>query len=104
MENEIKLIRGDTAFFNIEIVNEVGEVYELQETDKLVFTVKASVYDEDVLIQKDIRRNIIIDHDDTKNLSYGDYVYDVQLTKENGEVSTVIPPTKFSILEEVNYD
>ena len=104
MENEIKLIRGDTAYFNVEIRDEYNEIYDLQDTDKLVFTVKASVYDEDVLIQKDIRRNITIDHDDTKNLSYGDYVYDIQLTKDNGEVNTVIPPTKFSVLEEVNYD
>ena len=47
---------------------------------------------------------IRISPDDTKNLEYGQYVYDVQVTMANGDVATVIPPTTFNILEEVNFE
>ena len=47
---------------------------------------------------------IKISPDDTKNLDYGQYFYDVQVTMANGDVATVIPPTAFNILEEVNFE
>lgn len=73
--NEIKMIRGDTARFEIEILNQNEEPYSLQEGDKLVFTVKKNVSTRCIALQKQITgETFTITHDDTKNMAYGDYV------------------------------
>lgn len=103
--NDIKMIRGDTARFEIEILNQNEEPYSLQEGDKLVFTVKKNVSTRCVALQKQITgETFTITHDDTKNMAYGEYVYDVQLTQANGDVTTVIPPSSFYLDKEVNFD
>lgn len=103
--NDISLIRGDTLKLQIELTNELGEPYEVKEDDSLVFTVKKSTLAVDVLMQKKITAGIIlITHEDTKDFAYGTYKYDVQLTQSNGDVTTVIPPSNFIIMEEVNFD
>ena len=38
--NDIKIIRGDTSRFEVEVLDQTGETYTLHEDDKLVFTVK----------------------------------------------------------------
>lgn len=103
--NDITLTRGDTLHLQITLTDQEGEVYTLQDGDTLVFTVKKNTSSDVVLIQKNIlNSNITISHEDTKNMAYGTYMYDVQLTQANGDVTTVIKPSKFKITEEVNYD
>lgn len=103
--NDISLTRGDTLHLQITLTDQEGEVYTLQDGDALVFTVKKNTSSDVVLIQKNIlNSDITISHEDTKNMSYGTYVYDVQLTQANGDVTTVIKPSKFIITEEVNFD
>ena len=38
---------------------------------------------------------------DTQTLEFGTYVYDIQLTKANGDVDTFITASKFKITAEV---
>lgn len=103
--SDINLTRGDTLTLEVTITDGNNEPYELQDGDKLTFTVKKSVFTEEILIQKEIVDGIFtISHDDTKDLSYGKYKYDVQLNCANGDVFTVIKPSNLNILEEVNYD
>lgn len=103
--NDIKIIRGDTSRFEVDIFNQNNEPYELQEGDKLVFTVKKNVSTKCIALQKQITgATFTITHDDTKNMAYGKYVYDVQLTQANGDVTTVIPPSLFYLDAEVNFD
>lgn len=103
--NIISLTRGDSAFLNVEITNDEGETYELEHGDVCEFTVKKYTSSENVLIQKEVLNGEIrISPDDTKNLEYGQYVYDVQVTMANGDVATVIPPTPINICEEVNFE
>lgn len=103
--NEIKFIRGDTQVFSLNITDGDGLPYELQPTDKLVLTVKRSIYNTDTVLQKTIDASMLIkfEHEDTKSISFGEYVYDVQLT-QGDIVTTVIPPTPFILEGEVNYD
>ena len=103
--NEIRFIRGDTQVFSLNIMDEDGLPYELQPTDKLVLTVKRSIYNTDIILQKVIDASMLIkfEHEDTEGLSFGEYVYDVQLT-QGDIVTTVIPPTPFILEGEVNYD
>ena len=42
-----------------------------------------------------------IEPEDTKFLSFGKYLYDVELTTASGDVYTVIVPTTFEVLKEV---
>ena len=103
--NDIRFIRGDTQVFSLNIMYEDGLPYELQPTDKLVLTVKRSIYNTDIILQKVIDASMLIkfEHEDTEGLSFGEYVYDVQLT-QGDIVTTVIPPTPFILEGEVNYD
>lgn len=104
-DGTIHLTRGDTARLNIEIVNEAtDDLYEVLSGDTLKLTVKRAITDSVPKIQKIITGSSMfhITPEDTKDLSFGKYVYDVELTFENGDVYTVIPPTTFELLKEVS--
>lgn len=103
--NVIKITRGDSAIFKVNVISQRGGgIYPLKSTDKLVFTVKKSTKSPVPLIQKElINSEIILEPLDTSMLDYGDYVYDVQLTTHKGMVDTIIPPSKFKVLEEVTF-
>ncbi|OUP60089.1 hypothetical protein B5F14_06640 [Faecalitalea cylindroides] len=102
--NDIELIRGDTLILDLSITDMDGEAYELQPDDECLFTVKKNVYKKDPVIQKRITGSSFqIEPKDTESLSFGSYVYDVQLTLVSGEVHTIIPPSAFKVLEEVTW-
>lgn len=104
--NEVSLTRGDSADLHVIIYDLEGNVYELQTGDTLTFTMKYNCITEDIIIQKDITEDstIHIHPEDTNGLNYGTYWFDVQLTKEDGKVYTVIDPHKFNITKEVTFD
>lgn len=102
----IKLTRGDTAYFEVEIKNEIDgkiKIYEVQEGDKLYFTVKKSYTDTVPVIQKVVHGgNVVhIEPEDTEGLDFGSNKYDVQLNTKDGDVYTVIGPAEFELLKEV---
>lgn len=101
------IVRGDSADFDIylPILDDKGEIigeYTLQEGDTLLFTVKKNTRTTDILIQKS-GQHISLEPTDTKDLSYGNYVYDAELTYASGFVDTVILPSPFVITEEVTF-
>lgn len=100
--NVIRLTRGDYAMFSISILDADGEPYEMQEGDVVRFTVKKNTKSSDPLIQK-TGTVIEILHDDTKNLKYGTYKYDCELTHANGQPDTFIEPTDFELTPEVTW-
>lgn len=104
--NSIRLTRGDTAWFSITVHNPIlNEEYEVGENDTLTLTVKKRATDLEPLVQKTIvYENIFhLEPEDTSDLAFGKYQYDVQITTGNGDVYTIIPPTSFEILKEVTY-
>lgn len=102
--NTIHLTRGDSAVLLLKIRKNDDTEYELQAGDSVLFTVKNSVYDTAVIIQKKLIDGVIkLNPDDTKNLQYGTYYYDVELTQSDGFVATVIGPQKLIIEPEVTY-
>lgn len=111
-DNVMMLTRGDSAYFEIGITDGNGKPIELKETDKVYFTVKKSTSDEEVLFQK-VGTAVSINPEDTRGLEYGGYVYDIQVTFENGDVDTIIAPEigymntdvpNFIITKEVNFE
>lgn len=102
--NTITMTRGDTAVLKLDIINEQGIPYVPTDSDVVLFTLKRNVMEKDVIFQKSmVDGKIIIHPQDTSHLDYGSYFYDVELTKENGFVATVIPPHRLVIAEEVTW-
>ena len=103
---EIQLTRGDTA--RLTAFPTVGEgeekkPYIVQEDDVLTFTVKKNYGDNEPIIEKKITGSTMFyfEPKDTKELAFGKYKYDVQLTLPNGENYTFIDKKDFIITEEV---
>ena len=103
--NIIEMTRGDTVRLTVNLIDTEGLPYTLQDGEKLEFTVKDNPYTEEVLIQKEvIGGKVVIENIDTRYLVYKDYIYDVQLTKLNGDIVTVVKPDVFRVTKEVNFN
>ena len=53
---------------------------------------------------EDGNANIEITPNDTKDIPFKTYVYDIQLNRVDGTVNTIIPPSNFTIGGEVTYE
>ena len=93
-KNHIIMTRGDTAAFKISIdYLNTGEPYEPEEGDIIRFTLKKYLSDRSALLIKDISIDTMLlnlDPEDTSELSFGRYYYDIQLIKLNGKTDTFI--------------
>ena len=71
----------------------------------LTLTIKKSTTDSAALVSKDADAESVFTFapTDTEGLAFGEYKYDVQLTTAQDEVYTVIPVSKFVLLEEVTW-
>lgn len=100
---EIKLTRGDTARLTINIADDEGEPYSIQNGDVLTLSVKKNITDAETVLKKTITSGATfhIEPKDTAGLDFGRYKYDVQLTMAGGDVYTVIAPSVFELLTEV---
>jgi hypothetical protein len=98
-EKDISIIRGDTEglFFTL---TSKGNVPIMGITEEIYWTMKKSYKASEAILQKkwsdgDIlftangQGQIILEHDDTAQLPYGTYVYDIQF-KSKDYVCTVI--------------
>lgn len=106
----ISMIRGDSEVIKVSCRNESGVDFPFTEGDIVYFTVKGSVYTEEKILQKIVTEFtegvalITIFPKDTRELKPGIYYYDIQLNRANGQVKTIIPPSKFTINAEVTYE
>lgn len=105
-KNAITLTRGDTFKAKVTITDREGNPYDPQEGDTVRFAAKKNYTDPDteVLILKDIPIETLIlklEPEDTKDLDFGNYVYDIQLTRANGDVDTFIAKASLMLTEEV---
>lgn len=81
-----------------------GEAYEMREGDRIDFGVKRNYTDRECLIQKTFTTNpfiLALDPEDTKNLDFGDYVWDMQFVAANGYTETFVKKKTFTVTEEV---
>lgn len=101
--NNIRLVRGDYFPCYITMTKD-GEPFE-PSIGSLRFAVKKKYTDSDekVLILKTIPLNTLLlelESEDTKGLKFGEYVYDIEYTDQNGRPDTFIR-AKFILTEEV---
>lgn len=105
-DSTIQLTRGDSAILSVDVKDETtGEPYHLNPDDTLRLTIKRKVTDEDFVIQKVLNGSTVfkMEPSDTEGLNFGPYLYDVELTTSDGDVYTVIVPSKFELLKEVTW-
>lgn len=99
---KIALTRGDTLRMQVDIY--VGdELYTPTANDSVRFAMKQNFTSNKVLIYKTIPTDTMILHlvpNDTKKFAFGKYVYDIEITFENGDVDTFISG-EFELLPEV---
>ena len=105
----ISLVRGDSASFDVPLVNVDDEGHETpytpQQGDQLRFALsdKYGVSREEVLILKQIPMNTLIlklEPEDTKPLKFKKYHYDIEFTDSSGDVTTVLE-ADFEVAKEV---
>lgn len=106
----IKMIRGDTESIRVAVEKDGGVKLDLVKGDVIYFTVKENYYSEDRKIQKVISEFengealITIHPEDTRQLKPGNYVYDIQLNRSNGQVKTIVPKSNFRIEADVTHE
>ena len=94
--SKIILTRGDSAHISVPITRIDGDnisPYEIQPSDHLRFTAKKSYSDHlpALQIEADSRGQFKISPQDTKELEFGTYVYDIELETSEGDIYTVVP-------------
>lgn len=117
-ENKITLTRGDTARATVAIMEKAGECdlvpYVPQEGDVITFAVKRNEYigvrythlkDAEPLIKKTVpidTMTLELTPEDTKDLGFGTYLYDIEITMADGTVDTFIEDALLDITTEVH--
>lgn len=106
----MSMVRGDSEVIVISCTDTGGNKIDFLDGDKVYLTIKESINTEEKILQKiqTVFENgdavINIDPDDTKNVKYKTYVYDVQIIRASGKVTTIIPQSDFSVMGEVTYE
>lgn len=101
----ITLTRGDTFSALITITDTEDRPYTPVVGDSIRFAMKSDYDDATPLLIKEIPIDTMIltlEPGDTKNLAFGKYVYDIELTKATGEVDTFITKAVLRLTEEVH--
>ena len=103
-DNNIFITRGDTALFNIEMLDADDEPYTMAADESIIFTVKRMYEYGDIVIEKTSSiPQIALSSDDTNTLSFGSYKYDVYLyNSTTHEINTFIANKTFYVGEEVH--
>lgn len=103
VNNNISIIRGDSATITLTVTDAQGEPYAILPTDSVTMMVRRNPTAEAVLTKTFAGDTLTIAPADTSSLTAGSYVYDVQLVHQDGWTDTVIPVHQFVILPEVTY-
>lgn len=106
----IRMIRGDTEAINVNMQNIQGDVVPFEEGDTVYFTVKTSTVVTEKILQKvvttfvDGSAFIVLHPEETRELQERAYVYDIQVTRADGTVKTIIPPSQFVLMGDVTHE
>ena len=102
--NKISMTRGDTLKCKINVIGPDGQAYIPEEGDKILFAVKKASSDKECLFTVDVPYDTCLLHikpEDTKDLEFGTYKYDMSITLSNGDVHTFIEVTDLTLTEEI---
>ena len=97
--NTITMINGDSEYMIVSFFDADGELLPLVTGDTVYLTLKKNDTDEEPTLQKEIttfidgKAYIELLPEDTIDLR-GGYSYDIQITKADGQVITVVKPSQ----------
>ena len=99
---KITMTRGDTVKIAFPMTID-GEPYELQPGDVVRFAVNTPDHEAEPLISKVLDGyELTLEPEDTKDLEFATYNYDVQITFSGGEVATYIEKAKIKFVWEAD--
>lgn len=95
--------RGDDIYIQVNVYDSDGQPYVLREKDKLYFSAKAKATDKNYAIPpKELDIDVVhIAPEDTYDLAFGEYIYDVQMITAEGHKTTIIKPSPLIIEEAI---
>lgn len=108
---DIEFIRGDTKPLKFQIKDNLGNVIKMDDGEELIFTVKKNYNTKDFVLQKKLSDGditykdgyyyITLMHEETANLRYGTYVYDIQLM--SGDIVSTLILGTITLTQEVTH-
>ena len=107
---EITMVRGDTLKLTLNnILLSDGSEYVLSDSDIIYLDVKRYATDKTAIIRKSVTKADYIDGGlqfiflpaDTVDLSIAEYWFDVRLFVDDDNVYTIIPQSKFRIVQNI---
>lgn len=100
---DLEFTRGDTKVFKFKLHDKNKEPLVLTSTDKIYLTAKKDPNSNEILFQKTIGNGIelkedgfyyvTINPDDTNQLPFGSFGYDIQIKTGTGKVITIMVAT-----------
>ena len=100
--HKIILTKGDNAEIEVQIKDAYGEDRGVYADDVLTLTVRKTVDAPVASITKTAIDGVFsFTPEDTSNLPFGSYVYDVELKTFTGKIYTIIPKSYFVLKEEI---
>ncbi|MBQ3456623.1 MAG: hypothetical protein IJG36_09305 [Synergistaceae bacterium] len=97
---KIHLTRGDTAYISVSLKDNNGNDYIPAEGDKLYFRLKKNIYKDSQILEKEISAETSVLElipEDTEQLEFGTYCYEIELVTAKGEHFTVIENASFTV-------
>lgn len=112
IEQNIKLTRGDTGLYVVDLIDMNDNRVDFGKNIEMYFTVKNNFKSTPVMFQKSIGNGITysqedemyhlrVDPIDTNDFSYGVYVYDIEVKKNNDRFT--VAKGKFILDYEVTF-
>ena len=109
---DLEFTRGDTKVFKFKLTDKNGELLTLTPADKIYLTVKKDTNSKAVIFQKRIGNGIELKEDgyyyvtiypdDTNELPYGQYGYDLEIKTGTGIVKNLVVGT-ITLTEEYTF-
>lgn len=103
--NKITLTRGDTCRIKLSLKDSSGNDFVPDDGDVIRFAAKRYYTDPEPVIYIIVPNDTLIleiKPEDTKNLDFGTYVYDMQITFADGTIDTFVSKSMLRIEEEVD--
>lgn len=107
---EIKMTRGDSESLFVSCVDAENNAFDFEAGDTVYLTVKKNINTDVIELQKVITEfddggaTFTFAPNDTKDMDFGSYVYDIQLTQQDGTITTIVKPSRFILCGEVTYE
>lgn len=106
--SNLSMTRGDSESITVKC-SENGAAVPFESGDTVTFTVREDV-ESSIALQKTVTAFdengwavIALLPGDTEGMDFGSYVYDIQLTRADGTVTTIVTVSDFELTEEVTY-